>query len=190
MIISNLKTLLAQQNLTISKTSIDTGISRPTLTALANNNFKGIQLDTLDTLCKYLNVTPNDILSFFPYEINFDFSTIDTNSFFVDIVYGSKSISFQCDYDFQTKLYSYSFSPKDLNYLSTDKFIELLTINLFVTDQVSTVSKRFFNSLPVQITNIVKQKIIEHCVSLIPNNNEIKPLLSDKTRIIFDLNLQ
>lgn len=71
MISTNLKILLAERSLTISKVCEDTGISRTTLTALCSNKSKGIQFDTLDTLCNYLNVLPEDILTFSPYRISF-----------------------------------------------------------------------------------------------------------------------
>ena len=71
MITTNLKILLAERNLTISKVCDDTGISRTTLTALCSNKSKGVQFDTLDTLCNYLNVLPEDILTFSPYRISF-----------------------------------------------------------------------------------------------------------------------
>lgn len=67
MIISNLAVLLAERKLNISKVSKDTNISRTTLTSLMYNRFNGIQMDTLNTLCLYLNVTPNDVLAFLPY---------------------------------------------------------------------------------------------------------------------------
>lgn len=72
MISTNLKILLAERNLTISKVCEDTGISRTTLTALCSNKSKGIQFDTLDTLCNYLNVFPENILTFSPYKLTFE----------------------------------------------------------------------------------------------------------------------
>lgn len=69
MIKSNLATLLAARNLRISKVSELTGISRTTLTALATGKPQGIQLDTLDTLCMYLGVTPEELLLYIPHSI-------------------------------------------------------------------------------------------------------------------------
>ena len=46
MIISNLEALLKERKLKISKVSVDTGISRTTLTMLCNNTGKGVQFDT------------------------------------------------------------------------------------------------------------------------------------------------
>lgn len=69
MIRCNLAVLLAERDLKITKVSADTGISRTTLTSLSSNNCQGIQLDTLNKLCIYLNVSPNDIFLTLPFSI-------------------------------------------------------------------------------------------------------------------------
>ena len=69
MIISNLAVLFAQRGLRTSKVSADTGISRTTLTALSQNRSVGVQLETLNTLCRYLQVTPEQILLYAPVEL-------------------------------------------------------------------------------------------------------------------------
>lgn len=69
MIRSNLAVLLAERNLRISRVSADTGISRTTLTALSSNNFQGIQMETLNQLCQYLNVRPEGILHYVPFDL-------------------------------------------------------------------------------------------------------------------------
>lgn len=73
MIFCNLKVLLAQRNISISKMSADTQISRTTLTALCSNKSGGIQFDTLNTICGYLNVLPNEVILFSPYVLEFKF---------------------------------------------------------------------------------------------------------------------
>lgn len=70
MILSNLSTILGKKKLKISDLIKNTGISRPTLTALYYNHGKGINFDTLDTLCNYLNLNPGDLLSFYNIDIN------------------------------------------------------------------------------------------------------------------------
>ncbi len=74
MLLSNLKVLLSERNLTAKKVCEDTGISRPTLGALINNKGTGIQFDTIDKLCSYLGVMPNQLLVYSPYnyEIRLD----------------------------------------------------------------------------------------------------------------------
>ena len=73
MIDSNLAVLLAERNLKITKVSRDTGISRTTLTALCYDHSGGIKFDTLNTLCKYLGITPAEFFSYsqYDYEIQF-----------------------------------------------------------------------------------------------------------------------
>lgn len=69
MVRCNLSILLAERNLKITKVCNDTGISRTTLTNLANNYSKGIQYDTLNTLCTYLNITPSELISYITTDI-------------------------------------------------------------------------------------------------------------------------
>lgn len=70
MIICNLSVLLAERGLKIAEVSRDTKISRTTLTALSSRNYKakGIQFDTLNTLCAYLNVQPGSLFSYYPLD--------------------------------------------------------------------------------------------------------------------------
>lgn len=70
MLIPNLSVLLAERRLTLSKVSQDTRISRTTLTSLAGGAAKGIQFDTLNTLCQYLKVTPNDLFIYRPFDLS------------------------------------------------------------------------------------------------------------------------
>lgn len=73
MIESNLSVLLAERNLKITKVSRDTGISRTTLTALCYDHTAGIKFETLDTLCRYLSITPQEFFNYNPYDYRIDF---------------------------------------------------------------------------------------------------------------------
>lgn len=68
MVFCNLKVLLAQRGISISKMSSATNISRTTLTALCSNKSGGIQFDTLNTICSYLNVAASELILYSPYE--------------------------------------------------------------------------------------------------------------------------
>ena len=70
MIYLNLKVLLAERNISISKLSEDTHISRTTITSLCNNTSKGIHFDTLETLCNYLKITPAEFIIFSSHNID------------------------------------------------------------------------------------------------------------------------
>lgn len=69
MLICNLSVLLAERNLSITQVSHNTGISRTTLTSLASNHSKGIQFDTLNELCIYLNISPEEFFVHIPFDI-------------------------------------------------------------------------------------------------------------------------
>lgn len=72
MIRNRLAVLLAERGLKITRVAKDTGISRNTITTTAQNDSEMIRLETINTLCNYLGVTPSE---FFDYEpIDFDFS--------------------------------------------------------------------------------------------------------------------
>lgn len=71
MIKNNLAVLMAERNIKASKISAETGISRSTLNSISNNSSKMIQLETINSLCQYLNITPNDFFDFIPFDVSF-----------------------------------------------------------------------------------------------------------------------
>ncbi|UXJ67777.1 helix-turn-helix domain-containing protein [Lysinibacillus fusiformis] len=87
MIKCNLAVLLAERNLKISEVSKKTGISRTTLTALTQNQSKGIQFDTFDTICNFLKVTPNELFIQELLEYNFVVKeTLNSDDESIDLV--------------------------------------------------------------------------------------------------------
>lgn len=72
MIKNNFNTLMAERQLKITRVSNDTGISRTTLTALSQEMSKGVQLDTLNTLCIYLNITPCEFFDYLPFDLEYN----------------------------------------------------------------------------------------------------------------------
>jgi len=60
----NLKKVLVEKNLRITKVSKDTGISRQTITALANHTNQGIQFNTLNKLLNYLQVNVEELITY------------------------------------------------------------------------------------------------------------------------------
>ena len=70
MIRNNFNILMAERQLKITRVANDTRISRTTLTALSQEQSKGVQLDTLNTLCNYFNITPCEFFDYIPYEFS------------------------------------------------------------------------------------------------------------------------
>ena len=67
MIKTNFAVLMAERGLKISDVYEDTGISKTTLMALAENTGKGVQFDTVDKLCNYLGIELKDFFIYSPY---------------------------------------------------------------------------------------------------------------------------
>ncbi|HEM6116790.1 TPA: helix-turn-helix transcriptional regulator [Streptococcus suis] len=115
---NRLAELLAQRQLKITKVAKDTGISRNTITSTAQNDGTMIKLETIDILCNYLGVTPNEFFEFIPvtskidimvtnFELEYDkkgefsfadFDTIKYNAdIFLDLTYQRKKYEFNLE---------------------------------------------------------------------------------------------
>lgn len=67
MIKSNLHVLMGQHKIkSILQLSELTKISRASLTRLYNDSAKGVELDTLNTLCEHFNCSIGDLLEYVP----------------------------------------------------------------------------------------------------------------------------
>lgn len=73
MILNRLSLLLAERQLKITNVANATKISRTTLTALMKNESKMIQLETINSLCIFLEVKPSDFFDFIPYNFTYHF---------------------------------------------------------------------------------------------------------------------
>lgn len=63
LIICNLKRYLEEHKISINKLSEETGVSRKTLTALANNTASSVQFSILETLLDYFQVSLEDFIT-------------------------------------------------------------------------------------------------------------------------------
>ncbi|MFD1419364.1 helix-turn-helix domain-containing protein [Lactiplantibacillus songbeiensis] len=74
MLANRLSVLLAERQLTIKQVVDETKISRNTISNITNNINANISTETIDTLCRYLEVTPSDFFSFSPYKFRLGFA--------------------------------------------------------------------------------------------------------------------
>ena len=96
MIRCNLAVLLAERNLKITKVASDTGVSRTTLTSLANNYSQGIQFDTLNTLCMYLKTTPEMFIAYIPVDIKINHISVTDELLEIDLLITEKGRRIKC----------------------------------------------------------------------------------------------
>ena len=97
MIKNNFNTLMAERQLKITRVSNDTGISRTTLTSLSQEMSKGVQLDTLNTLCKYFNITPCEFFDYLPFDLEYNIEQ-DTEEELVPNSEDGIKYTTSCDY--------------------------------------------------------------------------------------------
>lgn len=87
MIRNRLKELLAERNLRISRVAADIpNLSRNTITTTSQNEGKMLQLETINTLCQYLDINPNEFFEYLPFDVEAVVSTdretvFDTDDF-------------------------------------------------------------------------------------------------------------
>ncbi|KHT65598.1 MULTISPECIES: helix-turn-helix transcriptional regulator [Photobacterium] len=60
----HLSKLMGEKRLKISDVSRDTGINRGTITRLYNETATRVDLEVIDTLCDYLNVSVGELFEF------------------------------------------------------------------------------------------------------------------------------
>ncbi len=101
MLKSNLAVLMAERGLKIADVYEQTGISKTTLMALADNKSKGVQFETIDKLCNFFDVTPDRFFVFskyiFRYETKFE-SAINSNVFFIKVFSGDNKSLYSYEY--------------------------------------------------------------------------------------------
>ena len=97
MIKNNFDELVAQRKLKITRISNDTGLSRPTLNSLSRDDGKGIQYDTLNTLCKYFNITPCEFFDYLPFDLEYNIEQ-DTDEELVPNSEDGIEYTTRCDY--------------------------------------------------------------------------------------------
>lgn len=75
MIRNKLAELLAERKLKISRVAAQLpNLSRNTITSTASNKGKMIQLETINTLCQYLDISPSDFFEYLPFDVSCDVS--------------------------------------------------------------------------------------------------------------------
>ncbi len=62
------KAFKERRRITLNDVAAETGLSRPTLTRIANIAGYNTNTDTIDALCKYFACEPSDLLQFLPGE--------------------------------------------------------------------------------------------------------------------------
>lgn len=75
MIINRLSVLLAERNIRANRLAVETGIAPSTLTRINNNRSSQIDYETLNSICNFFKITPNDFFDYSPFDFEVVLST-------------------------------------------------------------------------------------------------------------------
>ncbi|MFJ8099404.1 helix-turn-helix domain-containing protein [Lysinibacillus sp. NPDC096212] len=118
MIKCNLAVLLAERGLKMADVINDTSLSKTAVRGLYYNQSKGIQFETLQILCDYLNVGPEDIIK------NINFEYVVKNKYIEEQEFITRyEINFKLDDKELTDIVQVSISPSNISELFEDKSI-------------------------------------------------------------------
>ena len=179
MIRNNLSLLLTERNLKITKVSNDTNISRTTLTALNQNDNKMIQMETINTLCKYLKITHCEFFEYTPIDATYTFylGEILTSQKALDCgtPFEIEAIGYINFTRYDTSIGSVEFNGRmidrgPIGYITSDKYIYEYEVQL---SPVSDLNK-YFNELSIPFQTQLKEEFIAFVEKQLEKEDEKK----------------
>ncbi|MFK8242587.1 MULTISPECIES: helix-turn-helix transcriptional regulator [unclassified Facklamia] len=167
MIKNNFAVLMAERGLKIADVHEDTGISKTTLMAIADNTGKGVQYDTIDKLCIYLGVEPKDFFLYIPFNWSFYVSEKENlKDYFLLDVEGS---NYQKTFYFEPYLqfgnvYDFPIANRDYNYWIK---IDLVQSDAYDADELYSIFKNSHITIKTILQSEIKNFLINHIHSLV-----------------------
>ncbi|AMW23490.1 MULTISPECIES: helix-turn-helix domain-containing protein [Staphylococcus] len=182
MIQSRLSVLMAERGLKISDLYEETGISKTTLMAIAENNGKGVQFDTVDKLCNFLGVTPCEFFEYSPYLVSFQMDKIDSDKNLpIDFTITIKNQNYEKLFYFNVFIYlgnSYDIPVRK------DEFKAYINVGLESSDHYNDEEfYNFISNLTISFRTDFINKIIGSITSLLLDFKEVKTI--DRKSISF-----
>lgn len=164
---------MAERGLKISDVYEATGISKTTLMAISDNTGKGIQYETMDKLCDFFNITPEQFFIYSPYNFNFHVLNNDDNVAHLNDIAITVSKS--------SGLKSYTFSPnvitpmgEQFNVTKEDADF-IINYKLFMSiddfdDEKLKKNKKEFYSIYDGLPTVLKSDINNKFLTLVMEN--------------------
>lgn len=175
MIQSRLSVLMAERGLKISDLYEETGISKTTLMAIAENTGKGVQYDTVDKLCNFLGVTPCEFFEYSPYLVSFRMDKIKSNrNIPIDYTITIKN------QNYEKLFYLYVFIYLGNSYdipVRKDEFKAYIDINLESSEHYNDEEfYNFISDLTISFRTDFINKIIGSITSLLLDFEEVRTI--------------
>ena len=183
MIKSNLAVLMAERGLKIADVYYDTGISKTTLMALSENKGKGIQFETIDKLCNYLNISPQDFFVYSPFLVEY---IENENGLFLKLVSGDKINNFYFNFDV-SKDSELDFSTKMIFSNNPSKKYDFYLI--VGIEEGRDELEKIYNNLNIIFKRELVNNIFKHSINWFIENKKIKNAVCNVYLEINDIGL-
>lgn len=183
MIKSNLAVLMAERGLKIADVYNDTGISKTTLMALSENKGKGIQFETIDKLCNYLNISPQDFFVYSPFLVEY---MENENGLFLKLVSGDKINNFYFNFDV-SKDSELDFSTKMIFSNNPSKKYDFYLI--VGIEEGRDELEKIYNNLNIIFKRELVNNIFKHSINWFIENKKIKNAVCNVYLEINDIGL-
>lgn len=155
MIKCNLAVLLAERGLKMADIINDTSLSKTAIRGLYYNQSKGIQFETLETICDYLNVNPEEVIK----KILFSWEIIDREP-----NYETGSVEYKLKFEFDDKIIVEVITVKliNRNYLEDELATTFSSAELWIDFSINNQTNQAIFS---RITDLEKEKLDFYVVS-------------------------
>lgn len=187
MIRNNLAALMGERGLKITRVAKETGISRNTITSISQNDSEMIRTDTINTLCKYLGVTPCEFYEYEPIDLeftvyinefkyllmeesipNFSGTVFTVSEFESDVILDVISSTGKKSFDLKCNSPEYQKMEKDI--FSTDNVFQLqLQINFENSSDEKTFVEDIYKKINTAFHQDIYKKMTDHVLSEIKN---------------------
>lgn len=164
MLICKLAGILSSRKITITELSDSIYVSRTALSQLVNNATKGIQYETLDKLCSYLKLSPNDILLHHP--VDFECTKCDYvfTSFCFENFHNGDSIESMMHFNVYRGNIINEFEIPILLTVKIQAGIFCVDCAIFYNEV--KLFERLFDAVPVEMTHIIESDIMNVLVDV------------------------
>ena len=153
MIINRLSVLLAERNVRANRLAVETGIAPSTLPRINNNRSSQIDYETLNSICNFFKITPNDFFDYSPFDFEVVLSTeeeIKASGELTIFIQVQKFNSYICTFEFTGKYKnSEDYVPTEFASDGTpENFMEVEILEVVFPDELTSFVK-FINNQPL-----------------------------------------
>lgn len=181
MIRNRLAEILFERDIKIVRIAKETGISRNTITNTASNSSEMLQMNTINKICGYLEITPCDFFDYIPIDIDFTFFENDDIELVDHWTYEDFEIEAKFDIDMlidiNNKNEQYKIDTKIIlenKMLSTLPFDDnRIKLSIECSNEEKEELKSIFSEIPKEFKKIIYNNLVTEYKSFILKHMDI-----------------